>query len=158
MTQHEKLVWLAGFFEGEGSISIHQDINALPRFQIHGNIMLSQRSLELLKAIVAQVVELGLPAPRWCTRSLQLGWNGYKGAEFLQALRPYFRHPYKILYADLYLSLFAPTKKGLHSPERRSEKEAGYKEWKHFRGQQQEENREVRESYGLLTPKEIYSV
>lgn len=97
------LAWLAGTIECDGHITINK--------QWSGVVGLTQRNELFIRNVIGLVHDLGLPEPNVnqptvYMSSYTLIWAAMNGTLLLQAVRPYFRHPYKMARADIYLKFF----------------------------------------------------
>ena len=104
MSRETSLAWLAGFFEGEGHISINKT-------QWGGTVGITQKNGRLVRHIIELVRLLRLPTPSISQPTERMScytlvWSCMKGTQFLQAIRPYFHHPHKMARADIYLQFF----------------------------------------------------
>lgn len=103
MNREVSLAWLAGIVEGEGNITINK--------QHSGVICVTQQNEQFIRNVIELVQELNLPEPHVVQptermNSYMLVWSSMIGTLFLQSIRPYFHHPYKITRADIYLKFF----------------------------------------------------
>lgn len=149
MGRETDLAWLAGFFEGEGSINLHRSGNGWG-----GILTLSQQNKQLIENVVVLVQELGLPKPRIQepvayehsqNNCWSLCWNCNKGSLFLESVRCYFRHPYKIARADIYLKFYDVNR--VNAKDRVKEKQLLFEE---FRQQQRLEKDERSKQLGRM--------
>lgn len=144
MSREIDLPWLAGFFEGEGSICISR-----LKHGWWGVVTLNQQNEECIRRVLDLCKELKLPEPcislpRKSSLGFQLNWYALKGAAVLQVIRIYFRHPYKIARADIYLEFWDEAKRG---EERVEEKWILFERWNLQRQQEKLEKEELREQY-----------
>lgn len=128
----EDLPWLAGFFDGEGCISVSK---AKGRVYSHyaGQVTISQKNLVPLDEVVNILDHLGLKIPhayvqKGCT---SLRFHSVHGAAFLTYLLPYLRHPERIAKAEIYVKLFAP---GTYKKKMRPERDALWEQWLELKG------------------------
>lgn len=135
MSKETDLAWLAGFFEGEGCISISK--NERDIFQ--GHLTISQRNIQVLKNIEAVVTASSLPVPHRHKfgGSVHLLWYCFDAAEVLQLLLPYMHHPKYCELALLYLEIYKPEERpaqGTRTGSKRCEERClVFKQWKHAR-------------------------
>lgn len=108
MTKEETdLVWLAGFIDGDGCVYLSKNKALL------GQVTIFQKLVGVLNNILQMVDTYGLPQPRVAKNYIRFGeklkestalyFNGQKGAQLLEKLAPYFRHPRHIIKVPLYL-------------------------------------------------------
>ncbi len=123
----EALAWVAGFFDGEGSVNVAR---YEPTGSITGHMMITQKVVEPLEFMRAVLIAHGLEIRnvrcRESQNTYELAFSGPQGAEVLQLLLPYLRHPKQIRRAELYLKVFPPGSKGVRMREQRTN---GYNEW-----------------------------
>lgn len=148
MSRGVDLAWLAGFFEGEGCITIG------PKLRSPGMVNISQQNEMCITRVLVLCKKLKLPKPyiQLPTKNsfgFCLWWYTLKGTKFLQAVHPYLRHPHKLARADIYLRFFAPERK--KEQGRTEERLALLEEWKL---QRQREKHAKEELYKLYVENE----
>ena len=124
MTKKENLIWLAGFFDGEGSITV-VSTNPAGRSGFNGQICFANMNPVLRERVGRLLVEIGTPAEKvqWSKNCLRV-INTY-GRTVLEAILPYIHHPKQLARAEVYLEMFAG-QKGETRPEARQE---AYVKW-----------------------------
>ena len=143
MNKQIDLAWLAGFFDGEGCITLtrHVEERGYPRYC--GTVSLTQYNKVCIEKVLTLVEHYGLPTPsilepRRSSKGWWLCWAGNKGSEFLLALRPYLRHPKRVARAEIYCRFYDPAKKGRH---RQTERKELFVEWLRLRIAEAEEHK-----------------
>lgn len=128
LTQKETdLAWVAGFFDGEGSICITRLKNHPTAFS--GTVNISQKKPFLLQEVLDIVVAYAPDYDIGATRVRSVKWsqcngnhlpfNQWKGTVFLELILPFVRKPKQRRRAEIYCRMFPPEKKGEHrGPER----------------------------------------
>lgn len=138
----EKLSWVAGFFDGEGTINITLSKNDT----LCGQVSLSQRDARLLHQVRDILCEAGIegsPVSKFRTSGslYYLNYYGVRGTDFLAAIQPYLRGQKRRCRAELFTEMYPP---GTFNQTRRSEKLAVYKKWlelriRELKGEQEEQ-------------------
>lgn len=123
------LAWVAGFFAGEGSISI-----TYGNFGFSGLVSLPQRKRGLLElareVVIAHSVKIREPAYWGSTHMYNLNFNGTSGSELLRLILPYPIDEKHRKRAEIYLRMFPA---GEHHVLRRAERKEIYIEWLQLR-------------------------
>ena len=147
------LAWLAGFFDGEGSIVIRRckdEKRKTQSWQYRGRVDFSQANLKLIEKLTLLVKELELPEPyiyrnpnRKTQPAIQFIWMNRYGTLVLQKILPYLRHPNRIARATIFCKMFAPDKMYMKRAAERSEL---FIEWMGQRLAEQHEKEHLRET------------
>lgn len=128
----EALAWVAGFFCGEGSISINKYLTGL--------VGMGQRTCAPLDVIYEVLVAHGIDVsePRYCESGhyFELTLSCVKGSEFLQLIASYPMKPKLRKRAEIYLKMFAPSKR---HKQRSAERQRIYTEWLQLRIDEKQE-------------------
>lgn len=126
----EALAWLAGFFAGEGCISMYYDGHQT----FTGHVIISQRERKLLDlgCAIVEAHGIGAPEPRYSAGShvFDLYFNRLKGSELLQLIVPFPMRAKHKKRAEIYLRMFPP---GQHHVKRKAERQSIYIEWQRLR-------------------------
>ena len=122
----EALAWVAGFFCGEGSISITRAYIGLVSM-----VQKDPKPLELVHKILA-AYGVENPSPWYSERMgvFELTFSNTRGFEFLHLIMSYPMREKHRKRAEVYLKMFPPEKKGIH---RRGERNDCYAEWLQLR-------------------------
>lgn len=120
-SDRELLTWLAGFFDGEGSISM--TIGA----GYEGQVCMGQSNKNSgpLNRVLEICERLQLPLPKVFPSSngknTSFWWSRFKGEVLLQRLRPFLTRDRLLPRLELYVEMFDPAKKGKHRVEEKAE-------------------------------------
>ena len=123
-TEKEKLIWLAGFFDGEGSITISHGSSDSG---FVGQICFANVNPILLATVRGIVAGLGISVQdiHWYTSSNSVRLLGVNGRRTIEAILPYLQHPKQLARAVVYLEAFA----GRKGEARPKERQKAYVKW-----------------------------
>ncbi len=128
-TKKEKLCWLAGFFDGDGSMSIQK-----ANVSFAGSVFFGNSCIELLKTVEVFLYELGFSTED--VRCYGYPYDGSRshpsvrlhntaGARLLKMMLPYIQHPKQQKRAEIFIEAFTG-QRGEIAPER---KRQAYVKW-----------------------------
>ncbi|KKN17431.1 hypothetical protein LCGC14_0966010 [marine sediment metagenome] len=128
-TEKEKLCWLAGFFDGDGSMSIQK-----ANVSFAGSVFFGNSCIALLKTVETFLYELGFSTED--VRCYGYPYDGSRshpsvrlhntaGARLLKMMLPYIQHPKQQKRAEIFIEAFAG-QRGEIAPER---KHQAYIKW-----------------------------
>jgi len=132
LSSKEALAWAAGFFVGEGSVSIGQD---LKRGTFSGMVSVYQAHPEPLTIFREIVAAHGVdikPVIYQEQKGIYLLWTSTSnGSALLNLLMPYLWHPRCLERTRIYLKMFPP---GERYVRRNKERKEIFLEWQATRG------------------------
>ncbi len=114
--------WLAGLFDGRGSIAVSESGNVI------GTVSINFTSEFVMSAACAMIESSGIECKRVgrVGKLFKLNFTSSRGAQLLEVLKPYMRNPVNIRRADVFIKLFPPGSEGKHMKIERME---GYADW-----------------------------
>jgi len=125
----EAIAWTAGFFCGEGCISVAPCASSY-----NGQVQVTQKKREPLDIIREILIAHNIVTPELYHRRKQdlfeLTLHSTNGAEFLQLLSPYPMNGKHRKRAEIYLRMFPPGGRYRHRPKERRDT---YVEWLQLR-------------------------
>lgn len=128
----EALTWAAGFFCGEGWVSIFKSGNSYV-----GIVGMAQKHLWPLNVVhlILRSHNIIVPEPRYSkgTKGYELNINRSKGSEFLQLIMCYPMRNKHTIRARIYFRMFPPGERYKQRPKERAEL---YAEWLQLRIQE----------------------
>ncbi len=113
IVDEKDMSWLAGFFDGEGCISIAVWKDAKKpthRSGYIGSVSLSNNILSVLKEVdtITRQFKQPLSHTTLAGHCHVISWTGIAGTELLIKLLPYLRNPRQIERAKVYMEFFSP--------------------------------------------------
>jgi len=123
---NEGLAWLAGLFDGEGSINMQK----LGKASCNGNVILTQKNTSVVAAAVYVCERYELPTPLEYDRERgvkRLMWPSIRGAGFLLAILPWMNHSKQRRRAALYIERYNLKNRGKGN---RNSQDAIWERWK----------------------------
>lgn len=105
MNKQEKIAYIAGFTDGDGSITIYRNRNNV----CNSTVSISQKARPTIEMLKQFCSELELPKPvdsTACDGMSHLNFNGHKGVCFLKRVGLYLQRPKLITRTRLYSELY----------------------------------------------------
>lgn len=106
------LGWLAGIFDGEGSISLNfsRKTNMFTHW-----VAIANKQQGILKHIREVTAAVGNPPTRFNPSNSTLVWSGYEGTQLLQLLTPHLHNTKQLRRALIYCKFCDPTRMYKHN-------------------------------------------